>query len=387
MSGPARALRLAAALTLAAAGIASAQVPDWSLQAQRRIWGGSAAGAAADVAEWRRLMLAGEAQLAAGDGEGARSSFEAAAGMVHAADVELGIARAHLQAGHYRQAMAMAAHAAGAHPERPAAAAFYGWLLHVGGQDRVAAHRVREALDHARDDAALRATEAALRADAALPPPELMPPPLHAAPYAWRQDSSPLAAVVGSATLVDDGRAAVAPLAPLDGARFVWLRNGLGETVAATVARTDAGHGLALLRLDGRLPMPDGLLASARAPFAGSPGYLVEFAPSSDAAAAWPVMRQGFFARGADDEATRPLGIGAPPGPRGGPVFDVGGHVAGIALNVPGAGERYLPAEWLDAEFGLRVAPAAAPGPRTVAPTDAVYESALRVALQLIVER
>ena len=60
--------------------------------------------------EW----LGREALLASGKVAEARDAFEQAAALEHAADIELGILRSQMQAGHYRQALDFAAHTAGA---------------------------------------------------------------------------------------------------------------------------------------------------------------------------------------------------------------------------------------------------------------------------------
>ncbi|MBC7942049.1 MAG: hypothetical protein H7Z19_20225, partial [Chitinophagaceae bacterium] len=90
-------------------------VPAWSQEAQRRFTPGAGSDPASDLAERLRLTQAGEAALAAGDTDSAQRHFDRAAGMVHAADVEMGLVRTYMQAGAYRQALGFASHAAGAH--------------------------------------------------------------------------------------------------------------------------------------------------------------------------------------------------------------------------------------------------------------------------------
>src|SRR5262245_62620692 len=67
------------------------------------------------------LLRTGEAALARGDSAKALEAFERAAAMLHAADAEMSLVRVYMQNGAYRRAAALAAHAAGAHREEPAA--------------------------------------------------------------------------------------------------------------------------------------------------------------------------------------------------------------------------------------------------------------------------
>jgi hypothetical protein len=352
--------------------------------------------AARTPAEWRRLIGApdsdhertrwlarGEAALAQGDAVAAQESFQRAALMAHAADTELSIVRAHMQAGEYRRALAFGAHAAYAHRDYPAGAALYAWLLHAGGQGAYALRKLDEAFAFSPQDATLRAARDAL----AQPWPQarsdlLLARPLRIAPYAHgtRVDS---VRCLGSALLIDGGQAALAPLAALNGAHehtLLWVRNGLGATVPARLHQRHDAIGVATLRLVGTLPSA-ALHAAAREPFAGSPGSMVEYAPSSDGAAAWPLLRYGFYGRrGADGERT--LGLDAPRGPRGGPVFDAQGRVAGIALPGSGGGRQDV---WLPVQaLPMAALPAAAANAAAPAALDAVFELGLRHALQLL---
>jgi hypothetical protein len=218
--------------------------------------------------------------------------------------------------------------------------------------------------------------------------------PQRMVPETIRRDGQALAPltarVVGSAALVEGGRFALVPSAALDGARRVWLRNGLGHMTEATLHDTPPAlrpFGVALLRLATPLDAGEAVLAP-RDPFAGSPGAAIEYAASPDAAPAWPLLRAGFFGAFEGDGGLRKLGIELPSAPHalhGGPVFDAAGRLAGIALPSASGQGVMLPASL------LRVAmPAAVPAPdRSAAPaarmpSDEVYERALRVALQVI---
>ena len=372
------------AFTLAVASSSSqAQVPDWSLEAQARLLGGPAANRGAELTERQRLLDEGEARLAAGDALAAEQSFDRASQLLHAADTELSLVRAYMQAGEYRRALAFGAHAAGAHREFPAGNALYAWLLHAGGQGGYAERLLAEAIEKAPDDAALQAARAALGSAAPRAEGVLATGSAQVLPYAWGTEVASGSRVVGSGTLAGAGDLALVPSTLVNGALSIWVRNGLGQTVAARLVESNGDT--ALLQLERTLPRPPGLSHVGREPFAGSPGYCVEQVIGEGRQAAWPLLHSGFFAYPARDGGLRPLGIEAPPGPRGGPVFDASGRLAGIALtHIDGSG-RLLPVTAWPIEASGDSTGAAVPGARL--PLDELYERALLLALQVIVLR
>lgn len=287
----------------------------------------------------------------------------------HAGAAEWAQLQQQLQAGAYRRALTLASHIAGGHPEVAAGGALYAWLLHAGGQARFAQRVLADSLARRPGDALLERVRDQLqtawpRADASMRAAGL-------APQATGVLADADTGVAGSALLSADGRSAFAPAALLEG-RGAWgVRDGLGRTVRAERLR-EAAAGCVELRLHPALPPPPVFGVAPRPPFAGSPAVSVEYAPADDAAAAWPWLRGGFLGR-----AGR-LDLDLPPGPRGGPVLGLGGQLLGIALSAPDGQDRLLPA----AEF---LPPSDAPGPVARLPQDALYEGALRWALQLLV--
>lgn len=379
---------LAGAAALSLGDHVQAQVPSWSLEAQQRLIGGAGTEVVRQLAERQRLAEAGESALKRGDSVAAERAFDDAARIVHSADIEMGLVRSHMQAGDYRRALAFASHAAGAHRNVPAGAALYGWLLHIGGQGVVARRQLDDALQAFPADAAL--TQARALVDQAQPVPSgaLLLPPLRLAPYATPMAFAQGARVVGTALLLGDGNLAVVPAATVRAATQVWVRNALGHTVAADVLPGPDPR-FVTLRLAVPLPAPPVVPAPPRDPFAGSPAYMLEFAPSDNAGAAWPLLRQGFFGRHLADPGDRLLGIDLPPGPRGGPVFDAFGRIVGLA--VPGVDGRDRLAS---TETGARaamsspaVSAASAAGVSLGAeraPVDMLYELGMRLALQVL---
>jgi hypothetical protein len=336
---------------------------------------------AAGTDERAQWLARGEAALTQGDAAAAQESFQRAALMAHAADTECSIVRAHMQAGEYRRALAFGAHTAYAHRDFPGGAALYAWLLHAGGQGEFAQRKLDEAAAFAPDDAALRTA----RDQLAQPWPHahgaLLAQPLRIAPYAHGMALPSATRCVGTALLIDEGRAALLPRTTLGAATQVWLRNGLGSTVLAALdtAHRDVPPPLARLQLAQPLPAAAGLQGATREPFAGSAGSMVEYAPSSDGAAAWPLLRFGFIGRRTASDQ-RLLGLPAPRGPRGGPVFDAAGRVAGLALHDADGTDCWLPLAALHAALPTPSAGVAAPQA-----LDAVYETGLRAALQVLI--
>jgi tetratricopeptide (TPR) repeat protein len=376
---------LAAMAGVIASASARAQVPAFSEEARRRLLPGDAAERERRVAERQGLLVDGERHLQAGRAAEAMSAFEAAALMLHAADTELGIVRSLMASGEYRRSLAFGAHTAGVHRDQPAGAALYVWLLRLGGQAQVARFYLDEALALAPGNALLLSVSSLLDEPWPRAAESLLQLPWRAAPYAWAEGALPPTslAVVGTATLLGEGGTAVtdAALAKRGPDGKVWLRNGLGQT---TAARIDASlpQGLVRLQLDPALAAP-AWQQSEREPFAGSPGLMAEYAPDPDGSAAWPLLRQGFFAGQPGLAQARPLGLAPPPGPRGGPVFDRNGQLAGVAAGgMDGEPVRLVPLQALAAGIDL---PRPDPAAQVAGLPDVVYEHALRAALQVLV--
>lgn len=357
------------------------------------------------LAERQRLIMAGEASLAAGDIDGARHAFEQAANMAHSAEIELGILRTQMQAGEYRQALAFAAHTAGVHQDEVAGAAFYAWLLNLGAQVAVAEQTLEQAERRVPGHALLREVRQRMEGGAPPGPHAAYAGPVRLAPLPTGVAISPQARVVACAFLLADGRHALAPRVALPAAGTIWLRNGLGQVVLAQraqhgnevhdeAAQGDA-RGLVLLSLAQPLPVAGGEIVPPRDAFPGSPAFAVDYPVDATGQPAWPLMRAGFLGAPLPVGMTGTvwpmyrLGVVLPSAgsPRGGPVYDQGGRLVGLALG-PAVGsqvDRLLPVSILRGHFGERFGvPMPEPRPSPVG-ADALYERAMKSTLQLIV--
>jgi Trypsin-like peptidase domain len=211
----------------------------------------------------------------------------------------------------------------------------------------------------------------------------LLAPPLRLAPYSESRGLPASARVAGSGLLLASGKQALVPLALLPRSGPVWVRNGLGQLSQAKLRQRLPALGLALLQLQTALPPVPIALAPADA-FAGSVGFAVEYVAAPDATPAWPLLRTGFMGSVVKQEAEkRLLGIDMPPGPRGGPVFDASGRLAGLAsAGQAGQPDQLVTASQLRQALGDLVAVPTRP----TAPVsmDQIYETSLRSTLQLI---
>lgn len=349
------------------------------------------------------MVSDGERHLAQGDVRAASQAFEDAATMAHMADIELGILRTQMQAGLYRQALTFAAHTAGIHLDHVEGAAFYAWLLSLGAQQVVADQTLAAAERREPGHAMLKAVRQQLASGEMRPAGPLLQAPARLAPLATGASVHGQARVVASALLLADGTHALAPLHALpQGGGALWLRNGLGQTVSASLAREATGaaqavhvaldasqaapaSGLVLLRLASPLPVAGGEQVPSRDAFAGSPMFAMDYPLDASGQAAWPVMRAGFLGMPTSGSSppTQRLGVALPgrtDSPHGGPVYDHGGRLIGVAV---GAGQL-LPLSVLRAEFGERFG-VMSPVPRpSQIGADEVYERAMKTTLQVL---
>ena len=210
-------------------------------------------------------------------------------------------------------------------------------------------------------------------------------PPTRLAPYAKPPPLPRDVRVIGSGTLIDDGRRAVIPTAALPVGSIVFLRNGIGVVKRGQVERILRIPGAAIVVLERPLPLPVGMAIAVRDPFPGSIAYAIEYIPARDSSPRWPLLHAGFAGTLTASGTGRALGIDMPAGPRGGPVFDAQGQLVGVALSGPqGKPDQLLPASALRAYVSTSGASAALPAEVQRLGTDEIYERALLVSVQVL---
>ena len=295
--------------------------------------------------------------------------------------------RIYMQSGAYRRALTFAAHTAGAHRDTPAGAVLYAWLLYAGGQADFA-YRVLDRTElRSPGDPLTAEARARLRSSTPIADGVLLRPPWRLAPYDAGEPLPDGVRVSGTGFLLDGGRRALAPAASLDGARRIWLRDGLGRRRAAGLERRADGIGVALLRIEEPLPSVPDRMAAPRDPFTGSPAFTVGYTASPGVTPAWPLLRIGFV--GAPDGSGQLAGLNVAPAisDDGSPVFDNAGRLTAIVTSGSDRRTRLLPVSALRRALGELLG---APGdtsdtgsPRIA--IDELYERALPVTLQVIV--
>lgn len=348
----------------------------------------------ARLQERAELLKKGETALARLDVTGALDAFERAALIEHAADTEIALVRAYMQSGDYRRALAFGAHTAGAHLDEVGGSLLYVWLLYAGGQPAIAQRLLADAETRMPGNPKVQAVRQQLRSAMLVASGPLLALPTRLAPYGGMKGLPASARVVGSAVLLHGGTKALLPLSLLPASGRLWLRNGLGQLVQARTDQKFSELGVALVRLQSRLPVPDESLVAVSDAFPGSPAFAVEYAATPDAAPAWPLLRTGFLGSASGTTGERLLGLALPAGPRGGPVFNAGGQLIGLAL--PGrtgqGGDRLVPASELRKALGATFSavppqagiPAAPASPKPHVSVDKIYEASLKTGLQVI---
>jgi hypothetical protein len=333
------------------------------------------------------LLAQGEAALARSDAQAAEQHFDSAANILHAADTEMGLVRTYMQQGQYRRALAFGSHTAGAHLDVVGGSALYAWLLHVGGQGAFAQRLLNEAQARSAKHPLLAAVQKQLQSATPLATGVMLQPPVRLAPYSAQAGVPQRARVLGTGVLLGDGARVLAPIATLGRAPHVWVRNGLGQLARARVEQRLQGGTLAVLRLAQPLPPQAPLVWAPTDAFPGSVAFTVEYVASVNAAPAWPVLHTGFVGGPTADGKARQLGITLAPGARGGPVFDDGGRLVGLAIRAPGAADQLVMASELRRLAGTSLGSSAATPAKQRVSVDQIYESALQMTVQIIAVR
>jgi hypothetical protein len=280
----------------------------------------------AQQAQREALLKTGEAALAALDIERAYRYFERASLILHAADAEMGLVRTAVQQGAYKRALALAAHVAGAHTDSPKPAVLYALLLNAGGHTQAALQTISTT------PAAASATALHVGVKNEIEQAILAPNALvgWARPYSGALPKNARAVSAGIA--IGDGGHAVVATATLPANEKMWVRNGLGEIVAATRVQSLV-QGLTIIRLKAPLSTYRAARMAERPPFPGSPVTVVAFDAEQENNFALPLLRSGFVGPAdAIDARERELTARGLPRAFAGAAFNQSGHIIGLAL-------------------------------------------------------
>ena len=339
------------------------------------------------VQQERAVLLArGEAALVRNDTDAAQTAFDNAASVLHAADTEMGLVRTYMQQGQYRRALAFAAHTAGSHPDDVRGSALYAWLLHMGGQPVIAQKLLADNTARVPKHHLLLEVQKQLQTNAPIATGDLLNTPARMAPQGALAGLPKRASVVASGLVIDSGKLVLVPTAVLGKRTQVWVRNGLGQLASAQRDPKRSDPTITVLTLRNKLAEPDALVLAPRDAFPGSPAFALEYNPSTPAHAQWPVLHTGFLGSPQANSTGRPLGITLNPGPRGGPVFDEGGRLVGIAMTVlskTGNEDQLVLTSALHQRLGPALGTVAS-GLKQRVSIDQIYESALRSTVQII---
>ena len=339
------------------------------------------------VQQERAVLLArGEAALVRNDTDAAQTAFDNAASVLHAADTEMGLVRTYMQQGRYRRALAFAAHTAGSHPDDVRGSALYAWLLHMGGQPVIAQKLLADNTARVPKHHLLLEVQKQLQTNAPIATGDLLNTPARMAPQGALAGLPKRASVVASGLVIDSGKLVLVPTAVLGKRTQVWVRNGLGQLASAQRDPKRSDPTITVLTLRNKLAEPDALVLAPRDAFPGSPAFALEYNPSTPAHAQWPVLHTGFLGSPQANSTGRPLGITLNPGPRGGPVFDEGGRLVGIAMTVlskTGNEDQLVLTSALHQRLGPALGTVAS-GLKQRVSIDQIYESALRSTVQII---
>jgi hypothetical protein len=349
--------------------------------------------AGGDAPQERAVLLArGEAALVRNDTDAAQTAFDNAASVLHAADTEMGLVRTYMQQGQYRRALAFAAHTAGSHPDDARGSALYAWLLHIGGQPVIAQKLLAENTARVPKHYLLSEVQKQLQTNAPVATGDLLNTPARMAPQGPLVGLPKRASVIASGLLIESGKLALVPTAVLGKRSQVWVRNGLGQLASAQRDPKRSDPTITVLTLRTKLAEPDALMLAPRDAFPGSPAFALEYNPSTPAHPQWPVLHMGFLGTPQAYSTDRPLGITLNPGPRGGPVFDEGGRLVGIAMTALaktgkpsklGNEDQLVLTSALHQRLGPALGTVASAQKQRVS-VDQIYESALRSTVQII---
>lgn len=402
-------------------------------------YGGASDTAQAATQPRQAVMRQATQMLVAGQPQRAAVLFEQAATQYgESVEAELGMVRAHLQAGAFREALSFAYLVSGEHADSAAAVALLAYIEDRAGQTERALARLKEAEARFADDPSLLAVKAeilidrgaairaaaeldawlahhpaqgelhALRARAALAlgdrggyrhwqqraaridtPAKTNDSPLRPTPFMQPVQHGPEAEWnAGSGAIIDGGRRVVTLARIVAGSKGdVWVRNGLGAVRRAVVEALYLREGVAVLRLASpysiSAPFGPELMAE---PAPGRACVAMGYAVTESPEPAYPALAAGLVFRALSTEAVQTT-VAQTAGFRGAPVFDAHGRWLGLSLGPgEGAGGPLLRASAFRALLPKQSA-AAGPMPAANPSFEELYERFMPAVVQVLAAR
>jgi hypothetical protein len=229
------------------------------------------------AAEVKELLIKAEALLKRLDSAAALNLFEQAALIVHSSEVEVGIVRAHMQAGQFQRAISFCAHASGAHLEEAAPTLLYAHLLRLSGQTT---HAEKLINDHR-----VKFGESSLKSAK-----------VRLFPYFDDLILPPQSTMLGSGLRLPNNQGVAIPLSMVRGVKNFWVRFGNGFISKATLEPIHNRDGLAVLRVDQLLKASSSfepLEIASKPVFPGSVAFVMKF--ERQLPLNWPSLRPSFI--------------------------------------------------------------------------------------------
>jgi hypothetical protein len=338
------------------------------------VYSGNAAANSARDAEVNSLLKRAEQRLKALDGVSALTLFEQAAQIVHASEVEVGIVRAHLQAGQFQRALSFCAHASGAHLDEIAPSLLYAHLLACCGQTGYSAKLLAECRVRFGETFVKKVT-------------------VKLEPYFDAAGLPTKAKMLGSGLRLPPSSLVTAPTSELiavpaemlrGGVKSYWIRYGNGFLSAAAVELAKDPNGLALLRV--KQPLfklnDEPLYIADKAAFPGSVTFGVHF--KQQLALSWPLLWTSFVGEPSARDSGRRLVDASTAGPTalGATMFDQTGAAIGLLSRSGGSlsKSQFIPLTELGLSFPSSMLSSAKPK----LASDQVYQIAFQNIVQVI---
>ncbi|MDX1915235.1 MAG: hypothetical protein SFU55_06595 [Methylophilus sp.] len=329
----------------------------------------------------KQVLSQVQQHLQHGQASQARSLLEQTANALHSEAIETALILTHMQNGEYSHALSAAAHTQAEHVNIADTCLLYAWLLSIGGQTTFANTLLQENLARFPEHQSLRSMQSLLQGGtwntAQLPKSEIA----KFQPELVNPEKTYLnASIIGSATLLDTTHA-VMPYSLLS-TKKIWLRNGLGITVAASIEKTFPAQNIALLKLASPIAMAKPIHQADAPPKLGGLAYIVGYVKTNQVDQAyWPILKTDII--GMPNTAqhwtlhVRQFYSGAP-------VWNDAGALIGITVTSDNGNTEILPIQQMAAAIDLNTE--SAYHAHTHVSMQDIYEQALSTSLQVMAE-